>query len=176
LGRLVERKGAASLLKAVAVLAHNLQESDWRLLIAGDGPQRAKLEQQAVKLGIGGHTTFLGRIDEADKADVLASADLAIFPALSGESFGIVLIEAMAAGAGVVVGGDNPGYRSVLGAWPETLVDPQPAAAAGFARQLQHLLHNDALRQRLHAEQAKAVRQYDVTAVGIKLLRYYHAA
>ncbi len=64
---------------------------------------------------------FLGFVNERDKPELLASAAIACFPSLGGESFGIVLIEAMAAGASVVLGGNNPGYTSVLGDRPESL-------------------------------------------------------
>jgi len=68
------------------------------------------------------------------KANFLASADIAVFPSISGESFGIVLVEAMAAGSGVVLGGNNPGYKSVLGQQPYLLFSPRDTEA--FAEHL----------------------------------------
>jgi phosphatidylinositol alpha-mannosyltransferase len=143
------------------------------VLIAGDGPDRAALEKfvRAHKLI---NVVFLGFIDEADKADLLASAELAVFPSLGGESFGIVLIEAMAAGSAVVLGGDNAGYASVLGEWPETLVNPRSPAA--FSATLEQFLTDSGLRQTIHAAQQTAVQAYDTAVAGQQIVRLYEQA
>lgn len=126
-GRLVPRKGAGRLLGALpGVLARRPRA---RAVIAGDGPLRARLERQARSLGMADRVEFLGEVDETTKAAVLGRADVACFPSLYGESFGIVLLEAMAAGAGAIVAGDNPGYRSVLRERPECLVNPNDPQA-----------------------------------------------
>ena len=80
----------------------------------------------------------------------------------------------MAAGAGVVLGGDNPGYRSVLGERPELLCDPQQTQE--FAERIKLLLTDQELHNRLHAWQTRKVHQYDIAQVGPKLLSYYQAA
>ncbi len=171
LGRLVERKGACELMQAVGHLMTQAPELNLELIVAGDGHERPRLEQLAMRLGLAERTTFMGFIDEKDKAPLLASADLAVFPSLYGESFGIVLLEAMAAGAGVVVGGNNPGYASVLEPWPEALVHPRDSKTFGLT--LAKLLKDDLLRDRMHKEQQAAVRQYDVAKVGAELLSAY---
>lgn len=172
LGRLVSRKGCAELLRAVLELPEPLR-NNLEVLIAGDGPERQKLEKFAC-----GHeldqVTFLGFIDEKHKADLLASAELAVFPALGGESFGIVLIEAMAAGSGVVLGGNNPGYKSVLAPWPEALIDPRDTKA--FSASLTHFLSSEKLRAKIHAQQQTAVKQYDVNVVGSQIVGLYNEA
>jgi phosphatidylinositol alpha-mannosyltransferase len=117
---------------------------------------------------------LLGFVSEENKPRFYAEADLAVFPATGGESFGIVLIEAMAAGAGVVVGGDNPGYRSVLGDDAEragTLVDPRDSAAMADA--ITALVEDPGLRTQLHKQQAEHVRRYDIDVVGPQLLELY---
>jgi phosphatidylinositol alpha-mannosyltransferase len=116
----------------------------------------------------------LGFIDEADKPALLASADIAVFPSLYGESFGIVLIEAMAAGSGVVLGGNNPGYASVLGAMPEALFEPKKYQA--FSKTLKHYLTNSIAAQELHNNQQVAVKQFAVTNVGPKVVTMYVTA
>jgi phosphatidyl-myo-inositol alpha-mannosyltransferase len=116
----------------------------------------------------------LGFVSERDKASLLASAELAVFPSLGGESFGIVLIEAMAAGAGVVLGGNNLGYKSVLGSWPSTLFDPRDTPA--FSNCLQRFLDDEHLRAKVYAQQQTAVKQYDVHTVGNQVLQLYTAA
>lgn len=169
LGRLVERKGCAELLKAFAILHE--RSPQWRLTVVGDGPERGKLERLAKYLRINEAVDFIGFIDESDKPGLLSSARVACFPSLYGESFGIVLIEAMAAGAGVVVGGDNAGYRSVLGERPQLLVDPVDAEA--LANRLETLLTDRKLAARLHAWQTEHVKRYDVEAVGPQIVELY---
>ncbi len=171
LGRLVERKGVEYLLKAFALLQDG---ANYRLVIVGDGPLRKKLEALVRSLNISSSVQFAGFIDEADKAGYLAAADIAVFPATGGESFGIVLIEAMAAGAGVVVGGDNPGYNSVLRSLPQTLF--APADSTELARCLELFLKDKKLSSTIHAAQAKLVKQYDVENVGKQILQMYHQA
>jgi phosphatidylinositol alpha-mannosyltransferase len=172
LGRLVRRKGCLELLKAFGLLTSLVPEV--RLTIAGDGPQRASLERYAREHGLGEKVEFSGFIKEADKPELLAGADIACFPSLYGESFGIVLIEAMAAGSGVVIGGDNPGYRSVLGEHEILLIDPTDSQS--FASRLAELLQDKALAARLHKWQSGQIKKYDVATVGPKLESVYRQA
>lgn len=172
LGRLVIRKGAEQLLRAFIILRTRLPEAS--LSIAGEGPERSKLEAIVNKNGLGPSVNFLGFVDEKAKPGILAEASVACFPSLRGESFGIVLIEAMAAGAGVVMGGNNPGYASVLGPNSQVLADPFDSSA--FATRLETFLTDENLAQRLHREQQKQVKQYDVAIVGNRLLRIYMEA
>lgn len=171
LGRLVPRKGCKELLMALHALPKALV-SKLEIVIAGDGPQRPKLEALARRLGL--NVLFSGYLPEADKPALLAGADLAIFPSLGGESFGIVLLEAMAAGAGTVIAGDNPGYRSVLGELADCIVDFKDTSKAG--RQLARLLQDRALRRQLHRQQQQLVKQYDSVVVGKKILAMYDRA
>jgi len=172
LGRLVERKGAPKLLKAFKLL--NASVPDSSLVVAGDGPQRPQLEKFVAKNGLSNKVKFLGFIDEKAKPDLLASASIACFPSTGGESFGIVLIEAMAAGAGVVLGGDNPGYRTVLGDRPQLLIDPTNTKF--FAERLDSLLTNRPQFEALHGWQLAEVHNYDVKTVGPQLVDIYRQA
>lgn len=171
LGRLVKRKGGLELLKALNLLK-NEYDINLDVVIAGDGPERRQLEAYAVAHHL--PVRFLGYVPEDDKPSLLASAELAVFPAISGESFGIVLVEAMAAGAGVVVGGNNPGYKSVLGDWPEVLVDAKNTS--DFSKSLARLLTDKQLAARLHQKQQKSSSQYDVQNVGRRILSLYERA
>ncbi len=172
LGRLVPRKGCMQLLKAVSQIPENIRKG-LEILIAGDGPQKQKLQKYAETHGLN-NVSFLGFIEERRKSDLLASADLAVFPSIGGESFGIVLIEAMAAGTGVVLGGDNPGYKSVLYSCPETLFDPNKSRL--LAEKIQTFLNNDDLRRSINAKQRKMVQTYDVNIVGNQILQLYTQA
>jgi phosphatidylinositol alpha-mannosyltransferase len=169
LGRLVERKGCVELLQALEVLVKTTE--DVHLTICGTGPQQIALENWVKEHALSGYVTFAGYIAEGAKAGYLASADVAVFPSLGGESFGIVLLEAMAAGAGVVLGGNNPGYVSVLGSLPRALINPRDTTA--FARQLKRLHDDPKLRASLHAQQQALVKQYDINTIGKKLVSYY---
>ncbi len=169
LGRLVERKGCRQLLSAFKLLHEAMPEV--RLVIAGDGPLRPKLERFVQKNKLKDSVEFLGFIDENDKPKILAGADVACFPSLYGESFGIVLIEAMAAGAGVVLGGDNPGYRSILGAQPNLLFNPGDADQ--LASKLRTMLTNKKLAGKLHDWQQMEVKKYDVNNVGPRIVAVY---
>jgi phosphatidylinositol alpha-mannosyltransferase len=124
--------------------------------------------------GLGKMVEFVGYVSEDDKPHYLASADVAVFPSLSGESFGIVLIEAMAAGAGVVIGGNNPGYRSVLGEGVPMLFNPKDTKT--LADLIQTLYEDPRAAANIHRSQQQLVQQYDVAKVGPKLVSYYQAA
>lgn len=172
LGRLVERKGCKQLIKAFALLAKTNPEVE--LIIAGDGPERTKLEKQVKKLDLQSRVRFLGFVKEQDKPTLLANASVACFPSLYGESFGVVLIEAMAAGARVVLAGDNPGYRTVMEDQPKLLVDSTNSEL--LAKRLKELLEDRQLVSRLHAWQSQHVQKYDIHIVGPRILAVYHQA
>jgi len=86
-----------------------------------------------------------GRVPPAELLDELARADVLVAPSLRGESFGLVLVEAMAAGVPVVAS-DIPGYRDVVGAAGVLVPPGDPAALAGA---LDALLGDEAERARL---------------------------
>ena len=96
-GRLVRRKNLGSLLTAL----HRLGLPDVRLLVIGEGPERANLEAQARELGIAERVQFRGFVAEETKYQLLAAADLFVLPSLH-EAFGLVYLEAMHCGLPVV--------------------------------------------------------------------------
>jgi glycosyltransferase involved in cell wall biosynthesis len=96
MSRLVEGKGVEDLLAASA----NILGRGGRLLIAGDGPERARLEALAGRLGIGGQVEFLGWV--ADANAFWSLCDVAVVPSRWMESFGLAAVEAMASGRPVV--------------------------------------------------------------------------
>jgi phosphatidylinositol alpha-mannosyltransferase len=155
IGRLERRKGVKYLLQAYSLLAQD--NPDVSLIIAGDGPDREKLEMLAEDLKLP-NISFLGFISEALKLELLAEADLFVSPAIFGESFGIVLLEAMATGT-VSVAGNNSGYVGVmqdLGAI--SVVNPHDIDE--FARRLDLLLHEDSLRSLWKTWAARYVKQF----------------
>ena len=174
LGRLVERKGSMQLLKALQVLHTQHYLNNVRVTICGKGPLHAKLAHYIQTNHLSAHVHLAGFITEAEKGSYLASADIAIFPSTGGESFGIVLIEAMAAGSTVVIGGDNSGYRSVLGDRKEQLINPDDTEA--FAKLLKHYISNSKARKSAEAWQKRVIKQYDVRTVGPQIVELYQAA
>lgn len=171
LGRLVPRKGAIYLLKAVKILCRSHPDLHLQVLICGQGPEAKRLKTYARQHQLNQVVRFEGYIKETDKPDYLASADIAVFPSTGGESFGIVLLEAMAAGSGAVLAGDNPGYRSVIGDFPGQLFNPKKPKI--LARLLTSYIAHPSARQAASLRQAKLVENYDIKRVGPKILKVY---
>jgi phosphatidylinositol alpha-mannosyltransferase len=155
-GRLEGRKGVNYLLRAFQLLEK--QDPNISLVIAGDGSDREKLEILADDLRLK-NAKFVGYISDAEKLKYLRTADLFCAPSLYGESFGVVLLEAMACQL-VTVAGDNPGYESVMkGLGVISLINPRHPEE--FARRLGLLLHESDLRKLWRAWAKQEVVQYD---------------
>ena len=168
-GRLEKRKGVSYLIEAFA-LFHAKHPAE-RLIIAGDGPDREKLEPLVQELGIAKHVDFLGYVSEEEKVDLLRGCLVYVSPALYGESFGIVLIEAMATDA-VAIGGNNSGYATVLtdiGA--VGLVNPLDTDI--FASRLELMMYNEPLRAQWSKWAAKSVKQYSYKKIVDKYEKIY---
>jgi phosphatidylinositol alpha-mannosyltransferase len=171
IGRLEARKGVKYLLKAYAQVAQN--HSNVNLVIAGDGPDKLKLEKFAVDQALP-RVRFQGFISMNDKIKLLQHASLFSAPALYGESFGIVLLEAMACGIPVVAG-DNPGYASVLkDSGRLSLVNPEDTPA--FSRQLELMLEDEHLRGVWRQWALKTVKNYEYGKVVDKYEAVYDLA
>ncbi|HVX23980.1 MAG TPA: glycosyltransferase family 4 protein [Candidatus Saccharimonadales bacterium] len=142
IGRLEGRKGVKYLLQAAQVLQQD--HPNMRLIIAGDGPDRERLELLAEDLHLH-NVSFLGFVSEELKQQLLTEADIFCSPAVSGESFGIVLLEAMATGT-VTVAGNNPGYADLMqGIGALSIINPRDTEE--FARRLNTLLTETDLRK-----------------------------
>ncbi|BBZ23430.1 glycosyltransferase family 4 protein [Mycolicibacter hiberniae] len=167
LGRYDEpRKGMAVLLGALPALAET--HRDVEVLIVGRGDED-ELCRAAGKLAK--HLRFLGQVDDAEKASALRSADVYCAPNTGGESFGIVLAEAMSAGTAVVAS-DLDAFRRVLNdgqAGRLVPVDDHEALAAALIE----LLDDDALRAAYVAAGAEAVRRFDWPVVADQIIRVY---
>jgi glycosyltransferase involved in cell wall biosynthesis len=99
-GRLVQEKGVEVLLRAFAVVVE--QNPDARLLIAGDGPERATLHALAARLDITSHVALLGHRTLMELEREFATAWVQVVPSLWAEPFGNVAVEAMMRGTAVV--------------------------------------------------------------------------
>lgn len=174
LGRLVERKGCEYLLKALIILREKHQLDGIRVNICGDGPLRSELEQFVSDNSLHDTVVFHGYISEEDKPDFLASSDIAVFPATGGESFGIVLIEAMAAKNTVVLGGANEGYKTVLEGSTDQLFNP--ADTDMLAQLLHEYIASNTKRKTALAWQQDRIKQFDVSTVGFSVVEIYRSA
>ena len=168
LGRMGEpRKGMPVLAAALpAVLA---QVPGLRLLVAGPGD--ADEVRAAMTPEVAAATEFLGAVDDAAKAALLRSVDVYIAPNTGGESFGIILIEAMSAGAAVLAS-DIPAFVRVLdgGTVGATFVNEDPD---DLARQLVRLLRDDTERARLAAAGRARADLFDWSVVADAITLVY---
>lgn len=171
LGRYDEpRKGMAVLLGALpAVVA---RYPDVEILIVGRGDEDG-LREQAGPLA--SHLTFLGQVDDRMKASAMRSADVYCAPNTGGESFGIVLVEAMAAGTAVVAS-DLDAFRRVLrdgAAGRLVTVDDPAALAEGLIGMLDDSPAQAEARERYIAAATAAVGRYDWPVVADQIMRVY---
>lgn len=170
LGRLVPRKGCRYLLEAVAKLDRS-KLPKFRVVICGKGPLLADLQQLVRQKHLQDIVEFVGFVSEEDKPRYYASADLAVFPSTGGESFGIVLIEAMASGKAAVLAGNNPGYSSVMEPRPELLFTP--SLVDELAGKLKTYLVDGQKRSEVATWGEAYSKQFDVEEVGPKLVSLY---
>jgi phosphatidylinositol alpha-mannosyltransferase len=171
LGRFTEpRKGFPVLLDALSRLAPDRPEL--RLLVAGPGEPEEMLAGRPEALR--DRVTFLGRVSEADKARMLHSVDLYVAPNLGGESFGMILTEAMAAGTPVVAS-ELDAFRRVLDGGRAGALVPvgDPEALAGT---LGRLLDDPAARAALADRAAQVVAAFDWPVVAARVVEVYATA
>ena len=170
-GRLERRKGVRYLLQAFQVLQQ--EHPNVHLVIAGDGPERERLELLAEDLHLH-NVSFLGFVSEELKHQLLKEADVFCSPALFGESFGVVLLEAMATGT-VAVAGNNPGYTDLMqGVGALSIVNPRDAEE--FARRLELLLTQTDLRKLWQDWAKDYVKQYGYPRVIVQYEELYREA
>jgi phosphatidylinositol alpha-mannosyltransferase len=164
------RKGFPVLLAALRTLIRT--RPDLRLLVVGHGDAEALL--RAAGSALASHIHVLGPLDDEGKAAMLASIDLLCVPALGGESFGIVLTEAMAAGTPVVAS-DLDAFRLVLDDGKAGVLvragSPNALSAAIAA-----LLDDPARRAALAAAGRRRAAIWDWPVVARRVLQVYHSA
>lgn len=169
LGRLDEqRKGLPVLLGAMGRVLDALPGA--RLIVAGRGETGAQQAREILGERAGS-VEFLGGVSDEDKARLLASVDVYCAPQTGGESFGIVLVEAMSAGATVVA--------SDLGAFSRVLDDGEAGVlfatgdSADLAATLVRVLNDPGLRSKVTDRASESVRRYDWSAVTDQVLAVY---
>lgn len=171
LGRLEERKGLATLLDAYQLLRQ--VRADCQLVVVGDGPLRRGYERRVEEEGIP-DVRFCGFIPEADKPGYFTAADIYCAPNTGKESFGVILLEAMASGRPIVATAID-GFRQVISDGREGLLVPagdesQLAAALG------RLLDHPQLRQQMGQRGRRAAEDYAWPLVADRVLSVYESA
>lgn len=168
IGRIDEpRKGLPVLMRALPKILADRPEA--QLLVAGRGDEREAVAQLPARMR--SQVQFLGMVSDEDKARLLRSVDLYVAPNTGGESFGIILVEAMSAGAPVLAS-DLDAFAQVLdgGEAGELFPNEDPDALAAAALRL---LGDDARRAELRARGSRHVRRFDWSTVGADILAVY---
>ena len=168
LGRLEPRKNVEVLIDAVGRLGPSAPP----LWIAGDGPLLPALVDQAQRARV--PAQFFGEVTEDEKWSLLRRARVVVAPSSGGESFGIILLEAMAAGA-PPIGADNPGYHDLLKDRADQLLFP-PGDADALSSRLRVLTAGDANLRALREWGDTFWRQFDWSLLGARVERVYQEA
>jgi glycosyltransferase involved in cell wall biosynthesis len=170
-GRLTSQKGFDDLIRALAVVQKSIPDS--RLLVMGDGYMRGELEALAKDQGVAARTTFAGFVSDDDLVDAMKSSDMVAVPSRF-EPFGIIALEAMAAGAPLVV--------SRVGGLAEIVEDDvdglevDPNSPSSIAKATIRLLSDRALASQLVARAKERVKVYSWAHSAAKTLEVYEAA
>lgn len=163
-GRHEERKGLAVLLDALRHLPVST-----RVWVGGTGPQTEMLR---ARHGADPRIIWLGRLSDDEVAARLAGADVFCAPSLRGESFGVVLLEAMAAGAAVVASSLD-GYRNVVTDGVDAVLTP-PGDVDALGAALVRVLSDDVQRADLVAAGERRAQRFSMTHLAEEYLDRYH--
>ncbi|HVA20996.1 MAG TPA: glycosyltransferase family 4 protein [Candidatus Micrarchaeia archaeon] len=170
-GRMEERKGLAALLEAYALLRQ--VRADCRLVAVGDGPMRLGFERWVEEEAIP-DVTFTGYVDEPVKIALLAGSDIFCAPNFGKESFGVILLEAMASGRAIVATAID-GFRHVLHDGEEGWLVP-PRDTASLAAALGRLLDDPGARRRMGEAGRSTAQRYSWSRVTDEVLAVYQQA
>src|SRR5881397_1574867 len=170
-GRLEKRKGLGDLLRAYRAMVSRLPHS--RLIIVGDGPLRSRVESYVARNRLP-NVVLAGYVPESVKPRYYNTADIFCAPATGAESFGIVLLEALASGLPVVAT-EVPGYMSVLEPGRDSITVP-PKNWRELAASLVILARDRELRARLAQYGLQKARRYSWDLVAAEVVAVYHEA
>jgi phosphatidylinositol alpha-mannosyltransferase len=165
LSRIERRKGLEVLVQAMARL-----RTPATLIVAGSGPEEAHCRRLAADHGV--EARFMGYASEEDKPRLYRSVDVHCAPGLGGESFGIVLIEAMAAGTPVVCS-DLPGFTDAVGDAALTVAPGEPGR---LARALDEVLTDDVTARTLSEKGIARAGSFDWSRLVANVERVYESA
>jgi phosphatidylinositol alpha-mannosyltransferase len=167
-GRFEPRKGVLDLLKAYRILRKTGCEC--RLLLVGGGPQEREARRYVATRRLRG-VEFLGRVSDDEKAQLFRTADVYVSPATGRESFGIVLLEAMASGAPIVAS-DIHGYKGVVRRGREALL-VSPRSPKQVAAAVGRLLREPELARAMSEAGLARAEEFSWPRVTAKVDEYY---
>jgi phosphatidylinositol alpha-mannosyltransferase len=167
-GRMEPRKGLIHLLRAFRKLQRDGVRA--RLLLVGTGPGEREARRYVLTRQLDG-VEFLGRVSEAQKAQLFKTADVYVSPATGRESFGIVLLEAMSAGAPIICS-DIHGYRGVVRRERDGIL-VEPGNADALATSIRRLIDDPALRAQLSRAGEERAQLFTWERVGQAVEEYY---
>lgn len=167
-GRLEPRKGLLHLLKAFRIVRK--AGGDCRLLVVGSGPLEREARRYVMTRRLGG-VEFLGRVSDQEKIQLYRTADVYVSPATGRESFGIVLLEAMAAGTAIVCS-DIHGYKGVVKRGEQALLVP-PGDHRRLAGAILRLLRDAELRGRMEESGLARVQEFGWDRIAARVESYY---
>lgn len=169
-GRFDKRKGLFYLLEAAKILRQRVKNI--RIILVGSGPQSLQVKLWVKAQNLEDLIEFAGKISDQKLPSYYTSADIFCSPAVGGESFGIVLLEAVASALPIVAFA-NPGYKELLKDYPcrQCLVEPEDTD--GLALSLEVLIKNKALRKKLSAWGLDEVQKYNWQKIADRVLNYY---
>jgi phosphatidylinositol alpha-mannosyltransferase len=167
-GRVEERKGLIYLLKAFSILKRKYQ--NLRLIVAGDGPERENC-QKFVKENNLKDVIFLGNV-EKELPSLYATCDIFCAPSIFGESFGLVILEAMASGK-PVVGFANEGYKELMKGKKGEKFLVRPRDFKELAQKIETLIKNEKLRKEMGEWGQKEAKKYSWEKIADKVLEFY---
>jgi phosphatidylinositol alpha-mannosyltransferase len=168
-GRHEPRKGLLDALKAYRLLRKT--GCDCRLLVVGTGPQEREARRYVATRRLHG-VEFLGRVSDSQKAQLFKNADVYVSPATGGESFGIVLLEAMAAGTPIVCS-DIHGYKGVVRRDREALLVP-PRSPKALAHAVATLLNEEETRVAMSRAGRERAEEFSWPRVTGRVESYYN--
>ncbi|SMB99294.1 Glycosyltransferase involved in cell wall bisynthesis [Thermanaeromonas toyohensis ToBE] len=169
-GRLVVEKGVQVLLEAMPKVLEACPEA--KLVVAGQGPMEGELKGRTWELGIAHKVAFTGYIDDRTRNQLYRVADVAVFPSLY-EPFGIVALEAMAAGVPVVVS-ETGGLKEIVTHQVNGL-RASPGNPNSLADNIIALLRDKALASALRKAASRLVKEvYDWRQIARRTLELYH--
>lgn len=160
------RKGLEVLLASLEFIA-----GDFRLWVASDGPETPRLRAATTR---DARVEWIGRIGDDEKARRLSGADVVCAPSLYGESFGMVLLESMAASTPIVAS-DLPGYRKMSDDGQAALLVP-PGDARALGGALSRVLHDASVAATLVASGEARASQFSMDRLAERYLGIYGQA
>ncbi|MDP6043699.1 MAG: glycosyltransferase family 4 protein [Dehalococcoidales bacterium] len=169
IGRLEKRKGLDYLIEAYRQIKPEIPDS--RLIIVGPGTRLRRKYEKRIRRNRLEDVVFIGYTTYDDLSRYYKTADVVCCPATGQESFGIVLIEAMAVGKPIIAS-DIPGYNSVVTHGTEGLL-VSPKNAAKLAEALTSLLPNESLRQQMGTRGRVKAQEYDWAHLARNMVHFY---